>query len=275
MECRFLFLGMSKQQTISGSMFRPKENMISGSSSSATLARRSDGMLMLIAVLVLLLHVMAILWLRQSNDLPSEYNTPLPFKLEVTLLGKDSPQSIKTPPQANPQPKTKPKPKAKAKAKPKPEPKKAPPLKEKLPDLGEIERLIKSRSVKQVSKRVKYQPDQQTAHSVASAMIMPSAGSASARDNFPISDLHNPSPEYPEMAIFLGYQGNAIVRIKVSAKGLSQGVEILRSSGHKILDEAVTKALKKWRFTPSKPGNAPMANSVVISVIYILYDRNG
>ena len=218
-------------------MFRPKENMISGPSYSAILARRSNGMLMLIAVLVLLLHVMAILWLRQSNDLPSEYTTPLPFKLEVTLLGKDSPQSIKTPPQTNPQPKTKFKPKfnTKPKPEPKPEPKKAPPIKEKLPDLGEIERLIKSRSVKQVSKRVKYQPDQQTAHTVASDMIMPSAGSASARDNFPISDLHNPSPEYPEMAIFLGYQGNAIVRIKVSAKGLSQGVEILRSSGHKIL----------------------------------------
>jgi len=233
---------------------------------------------MLIAVLVLLLHVTAIIWLRQSKVLPNEYNPPLPFKLEVTLLGKDSPKSIKTPPQTNPQPKTKPKPKAKAKPKPKPkpkpEPKKAPPLKEKLPDLGEIERLIKSRSVKQVSKRVKYQPDQQTAHTVASDMIIPSVGSASARDNFPTSDLHNPSPEYPEMAIFLGYQGNAIVRIKVSVKGISQGVEILRSSGHKILDDAVTKALKKWRFTPNKRGNTAMANSVVISVIYILYDRN-
>jgi protein TonB len=272
MECWFLFLGMSKQHTISGSIFRPKENMISGPSSPVTLARRSDGMLMLIAVLVLLLHVMAILWLRQSNDLTSEYNTPLPFKLEVTLLGKDSPQSIGTPQQTNTQPKAKFKPKSKTK--PKPEPKKAPQVKEKLPDLGDIERLIKSRSVKQVSKRVKYQPGQQTAHTVASAMIMPLAGSTSARDNFPISDLHNPSPEYPEMAIFLGYQGNAIVRIKVSAKGISQGVEILRSSGHKILDDAVTKALKKWRFTPSKLGNAPMTNSVVISVIYILYDRN-
>ena len=251
-------------------MFRLKEKMISGPSSSASLANRSVGMLMLIAVLVLLLHVMAIIWLRQSNDLPNEYSAPLPFKLEVTLLGKDSPQSIKTPPQTNPQPKAKPK----SKAKPKPEPKNAPSVKEKLPDLGEIEQLIKSRSVKQVSKRVKYQHDQQTAHSVASDMIIPSVGSASARDNFPTSDLHNPSPEYPEMAIFLGYQGNAIVRIKVSVKGISQGVEILRSSGHKILDDAVTKALKKWRFTPSKRGNAAMANSVVISVIYILYDRN-
>ena len=159
-------------------MFRLKEKMISGPSSSATLANRSEGMLMLIAVLVLLLHVMAIIWLRQSNDLPNEYSAPLPFKLEVTLLGKDSPQSIKTPPQTNPQPQPKTKPKSKAKAKP--DPKNAPPVKEKLPDLGEIERLIKSHSVKQVSKRVNYQPDQQTAHTVASAMIMPSAGSTSA-----------------------------------------------------------------------------------------------
>ena len=267
-----MLLRISKEYTISGSMFRLKEKMISGSPSSAILERRSEGMLMLIAILVLLMHIMAIIWLRQPRDLPSEHNTPLPFKLEVTLLGKDSPKSIVTPPSANPQPKPKSKPETKPK--PKPETKKAPQVKEKLPDLGEIERLIRSQSVKQVSKLVKYQPDQQTAHTVASAMIMPSVGSASARDNFPISDLHNPSPEYPEMAIFLGYQGNAIVRIKVSAKGLSEGVDILRSSGHKLLDEAVTKALKKWRFTPSKRGNTPMVNSVVISVIFILYDRN-
>jgi protein TonB len=223
-------------------------------------------MLMLIAILVVLLHLMAIIWLRQPMNLPSEYLTPLPFKLEVTLLGRDSPKSIVAPPPANPQLKPKPRPKLK--------PKKTHPGKEKLPDLGEIEQLIKSQSVKQVSKSVKYQPDQQTAHSVASDMIIPPAGSASARDNFPISDIHNPSPEYPEMAIFLGYQGNAIVRIKVSAKGLSEGVEILRSSGHKILDEVVVKTLKKWRFTPSKHGNTPMAGSVIISVIYILYDKN-
>jgi periplasmic protein TonB len=250
-------------------MFRLKEKIISRSPSAAILEKRPGRILMLIAILVLLLHIMAIIWLRQPMDLPSKYMTPLPFKLEVTLLGKDSLRSTVAPPPANPQPKPKPKPK------PRPEPKKTHPVKEKLPDLGEIEQLIKSQSIKQVSKSIKYRPGQQTAHTVASAMIMPPAGSASARDNFPISDIHNPSPEYPEMAIFLGYQGNAIVRIKVSAKGFSEGVDILRSSGHKILDEAVTKALKKWRFTPSKRGTTSMAGSVTISVIYILYDKNG
>jgi protein TonB len=260
----FLLLRISKEYAIFGSMFRLKEKMISRSPPAATLEKRSRGMLMLIAILVVVLHVMAIIWLRQPMDLPSEYMTPLPFKLEVTLLGKDILKSSVAPPPANPQPKPK----------PKPEPKKTHPVKEKLPDLGEIEQLIKSQSAKQVGKSDKYQPGQQTAQAVSSAMVIPQAGSTSARDNFPISDIHNPSPEYPEMAIFLGYQGNAIVRIRVSAKGLSEGVELLRSSGHKILDVAVAKALKKWRFTPSKRGNTPMANSVIISVTYILYDKH-
>jgi protein TonB len=257
----FAFTHIQKY-AILGSMFRLNKKMISQSPSAAILEKRSGGMLMLIAILVLLLHVMAIIWLQQPMNLPSEYMTPLPFKLEVTLLGKDSLKSSVVPPPANPQPK------------PKPEPKKIHPVKEKLPALGEIKQLIKSQSVKQVGKSVNNQPDQQTANNFSSAMIMPPAGSASARDNFPISDIHNPSPEYPEMAIFLGYQGNAILRIKVSAKGLSKGIEILRSSGHKILDESAAKTLKKWRFTPSKRGNTPMDGSVIISVIYILYDKN-
>ena len=77
------------------------------------------------------------------------------------------------------------------------------------------------------------------------------------------------------MAIFLGYQGTAVIRIKVSAQGISKGVEILRSSGHKILDESAVKALKKWRFTPGKnDSDKPMTDSVIISVIYILYGNH-
>ncbi len=229
---------------------------------------------MLLAILVLLLHVMVLIWLREPMDLPSEKVTPLPSKLEVTLLGKDGLKSSVTPPPINSQPKPERQSKPKPKSKPKSESKKTSSAKEKLPDLGEIEQLIKSRSVKLVNRSVKSQPDQQTAQTVSSAMIMPPAGSTSVRDNFPISDIHNPSPEYPEMAVFLGYQGTAIVRIKVSAKGLSKGVEILRSSGHKILDESAANALRKWRFTPSKQGDAPMADSVTISVIYILYSKD-
>jgi protein TonB len=229
----------------------------------ALLANRSG--LMLLAGFVLLLHLMGIIWLRQPIDLPSENNPPLPFNVEVTLLGKDSqPSNVASSPPVKPQPKPETKPK----------PKKASPVQDKLPDIGEIEQLIKTKSVKEVSKNVKYQPEQQTAQAVSASMVMPPTGKASARDNFPISDMHNPSPEYPEMAVFLDYQGTAIVRIKVSTKGLSEGVQVLRSSGFDLLDKSAVNALKKWRFTPSKNGNTPVASSVVISVIYEIYRGN-
>lgn len=225
-------------------------------------------MLLLLAILVLLLHLMGYRWLTQSMDLLKKESIPAPFKLEVSLIGKNGRKASIAPSSAKSQPKSEPKPIEKPKAN------KIPSAKEKLPDVVDIEHLLKSRSAKVVSKSVQYQPDQQTAQTVSSAMMMP-PGSSSAKDNFPASDSHNPSPEYPEMAIFLGYQGTAVIRIKVSAQGESKGVEVLHSSGHKMLDESATKALKKWRFTPSKAdSNIQMADSVIISVNYVLYGNN-
>jgi len=214
--------------------------------------------------LVILLHALLLTWLRQP-DLPSKSQEPAPFNVEVTLLGSNNTQPTKTATPPAPSP---------AKINPIPEAKKTPPVKEKPVDIGEIEKLIKSQSTKQLTRKVNVQPDQQKAQAVSAAMVMPPSGKPSARDNFPISDLHNPSPEYPEMGIFLGYQGDVIVRIKVSAKGDSVGVEILRSSGHKVLDDSAVNALRKWRFTPTKHDNTPMNDSVIITVSYVLYDRN-
>ena len=231
--------------------------------------KRSTEMLLLLAILVLLLHLMGYRWLTQSMDLLKKESIPAPFKLEVSLIGKNGRKASIAPSSAKSQPKSEPKPIEKPKAN------KIPSAKQKLPDVFDIEHLLKSRSAKVVSKSVQYQPDQQTAQTVSSAMMMPPPGSSSAKDNFPASDSHNPSPEYPEMAIFLGYQGTAVIRIKVSAQGESKGVEVLHSSGHKMLDESATKALKKWRFTPSKAdSNIQMADSVIISVNYVLYGNN-
>ena len=219
---------------------------------------------LLFVTLVILLHALLLTWLRQPV-LPRKSQEPTPFNVEVTLLGSNNTQPTKTAAPATPLP---------AKANPIPEAKKTPPVKEKPVDIGEIEKLIKSQSTKQLTRKVNVQPDQQKAQAVSAAMVMPPSGKPSARDNFPISDLHNPSPEYPEMGVFLGYQGDVIVRIRVSAKGESIGVEILRSSGHKVLDDSAVNALRKWRFTPTKHDKTPMNDSVIITVAYVLYDRN-
>ena len=213
--------------------------------------------------LVILLHALLLLWLKQA-DLSSKHQESVPFKMEVTLLDGSTTQASKPTPTTPPP----------EKSNPKPDVKKAPPVREKPVDIGEIEKLIKSQSTKQVSRKVNVQPDQQKAQAVSAAMVIPPSGKTSARDNFPISDSHNPSPEYPEIGVFLGYQGNVIVRIRVSANGESLGVEILRSSGHKVLDNSAATALRRWRFMPTKHDNTPMNNSVIITVSYVLYDRN-
>ena len=130
-------------------------------------------MLMLLALLVLLLHVMLLTWLRQSMDLPKAEIMPIPFKLEVNLIGKNGLKTSVAPPSAKSQPAPKPKPASQPKTNPKTKPKKTSAAKEKLPDTGDIEQLIKSRPAKLVSKSVKYQPEQQTAQTVSSAMMLP------------------------------------------------------------------------------------------------------
>ena len=220
--------------------------------------------LVLIGLLVVFLHILVILGFERPDDqLVKQNSQPVPFKLEVSLLTKNSNQSIAALPTRKPTPLPKPKQKA--------EPKKVPIVKEKSVDMAEVVRLIKANSVKELTKSINHSPGQQTAQEVSAAMVMPSSGQTSAKDNFPDSDMRNPSPEYPEMAVFLDYQGDTIIRIKVSPKGQALGVEVLNSSGHKILDDSALKALKRWRFNPSKETDTSMANSVIITVSYVLY----
>ena len=233
----------------------------------APLEKRPGRMAILLAIFVLLAHIKGIIWLHQPISLPSDSKPPVPFKLEVTLLGNDSPPAKPAPPPATPQPQPKPESKPKAKKAP-------PPEAEKSPDLGEIDRHMKSGSAKELGQNVNYQPGQPTAQVVSAKMIVAPTGGAAAKDNFPPSVLHNPSPEYPEMAVFLGYQGTAMVRVKVAATGLSEGVHILRGSGFDLLDKATVTALKQWRFTPSISGNKAAPSSVVISVTYVLYPQD-
>ena len=242
-------------------LFWQKGAAINGATSlnSSLQEERPGNMLLLLAILVILLHVLGIMWLlRPPLEQEPATQHAQPFKLEVSMLTIAGPKASAVPQQATPQAK--------------PIPKKTPPVERNQPALNATERIIKTKPAEQKTQIVKSQSTLQTAQTVTSAVIETQSKNSSAKDNFPLSDLRNPSPEYPEMAIFLGYQGNAIVRIHVSAKGLSDGVEIVRSSGHKILDESAAKALRKWRFIPNKRGETAVADSVMVSVIFTLHD---
>jgi TonB family protein len=60
-----------------------------------------------------------------------------------------------------------------------------------------------------------------------------------------------PKPEYPYEARASHLTGSGVVLVQVDTKtGYVASARMLKSTGHRILDEAALKAFRKWRFKP-------------------------
>lgn len=62
-------------------------------------------------------------------------------------------------------------------------------------------------------------------------------------------------PPYPPIARQKGYEGKVKIRVDYNPEGLITKVEILESSGIKMLEESVKKTALKWRLTSSSGGS--------------------
>lgn len=70
----------------------------------------------------------------------------------------------------------------------------------------------------------------------------------------PPTILFNPVPHYPRIAREMGLEGKTLLRVEVLQDGRPGMVKVRESCGYKMLDEAATKAIKKWKFTPAHDG---------------------
>jgi protein TonB len=214
---------------------------------------RPAAMLGLLGLLVLLLHAWALIWLLRPVE-------PLiaaqPLIMEVSLLAA---------PPASPSVKKTPSPK-----KAKPKPKKQPPLVPKTPELPRPDTAANEKPVAQP-----------VSESVSKAAAPPLAVTSSVKA--PASDVEkfteanyrakygfNPKPEYPRIARSRGWEGKVLLKVQVSADGVSEQVSVQHSSGHDSLDEAAVAAVEKWRFIPAKRGGTPVASSVIVPIIFRL-----
>lgn len=59
-----------------------------------------------------------------------------------------------------------------------------------------------------------------------------------------------PRPDYPVLARKQRLEGSGTAAIHIKSDGSVQSVKILRSTGHKILDEAAIRDFGRWRFRP-------------------------
>ena len=217
---------------------------------------KPSSMLTLISILVFLLHIWGLVWLLRPKE--PELTPAQPLLMEVSMLAMSAPKPSATPPKPTPpQPEKKPPPK-----KPEIKPKKTPPVVQKTPDFAPVEQAVEPK------------PTPETPQSSANNNSKPTPSTTDEKFtevNYKADYLHNPKPEYPLLAKSREWQGKVFLRVKVSSAGLSEAVEVDRSSGHDILDEAAIDAVKQWRFVPAKRGETAVASSVIVPIVFSLH----
>ena len=79
-----------------------------------------------------------------------------------------------------------------------------------------------------------------------------------------------PRPGYPAVAIRRGYEGSVLLNVRVLPNGKPEEVTIFRSSGHKVLDKAALKAVKRWKFVPAQRGFKAVSSWVKVPIEFRL-----
>lgn len=97
-----------------------------------------------------------------------------------------------------------------------------------------------------------------------------SAGGAVAASPTPAVVIRNEPPVYPTVARRRGYSGVVELRIEVLADGTAGRVELLKSSGHEVLDEAAIASVRRWRFRPATRGGVSEVSWIEAPVIFRL-----
>jgi protein TonB len=82
--------------------------------------------------------------------------------------------------------------------------------------------------------------------------------------------LSNPPPTYPRRARRAGLEGTVRLKVRVTAAGAPDTVEIETSSGFETLDLAALNAVKGWQFVPARRGADRIDAWVIVPVVFRL-----
>jgi periplasmic protein TonB len=70
--------------------------------------------------------------------------------------------------------------------------------------------------------------------------------------------VNNPAPAYPAISKKLKEEGTVLLTILVTKEGRVAEAQIKTSSGHKRLDDAAVRAIKRWKFNPATQAGEPV-----------------
>ena len=98
-------------------------------------------------------------------------------------------------------------------------------------------------------------------------VAMGSGESALAQPHYGV----NPKPVYPLLARRMGAQGVVLLRVRVQQHGSVAAIELVRSSGFALLDEAATRTVRdSWRFIPARLDGVAVESWVEIPIQFVL-----
>ena len=101
---------------------------------------------------------------------------------------------------------------------------------------------------------------------------LPQDGESLVAADYAHASLGNQPPRYPRRARRDGLEGRVVLSARVSAAGQIVGLEVVRSSGHEILDRAAVRAVNRWTVRPARQGSRPVPSEIRIPILFRLTD---
>jgi protein TonB len=71
-------------------------------------------------------------------------------------------------------------------------------------------------------------------------------------------------PRYPESARRRGIEGTVLLKMRITAQGRVEDVQVVRSAGYPELDESAMEAVRRWRFEPARRNGEPVVEEAVL-----------
>ncbi|MDD2721668.1 MAG: energy transducer TonB [Gallionella sp.] len=113
-----------------------------------------------------------------------------------------------------------------------------------------------------------------TAVAVAAPASQVVAAVVDSGPDFKAAYLNNPRPAYPMAARRMGWEGRVILNVEVLAEGRCGGINVIRSSGHEILDNAAVSTVKGWHFVPARHAGQPITQWFKLPINFSFEDTD-
>ena len=91
-----------------------------------------------------------------------------------------------------------------------------------------------------------------------------------SKATYKLGSEKNPHPPYPIIARKEGWQGKLVLHVFINKNGGVKNIELLKSSGYKVLDNVSLETVKKWSFKPAQLGKRYVEDKIKIPLRFVL-----